>query len=277
MPSPLLFPASHIGAWWVGGVTNLPHEHGKKEALALCLARRTEIQPATVELGSVESPLEEAFDMRCQHLTLLTGAMLVLVCGVSIPALADQPATAPALHPFTFPQPEEFPDEIHAVIEIPAGSFIKYEIDEDTGHIFVDRFVSMPVAYPMNYGSITRSLGGDGDPLDVLVITRAPVVPGSIIKVRPLGMLKMIDGGDIDDKLIAVPAAKIDPTYADIASVDDLPEMERRRIEEFFRVYKQLPSGGNVIELNGYENAATAQQLVKEAVERYGSETSAGQ
>lgn len=248
-----------------------------KNGSALCVARRTEIQAATAEVGSVDSPSEEAFDMRYQHLTLLTGAMLLLVSGLSIPAPADQSATAPALHPFTYPQPENFPDEIHAVIEIPAGSFIKYEIDGDTGQIFVDRFVSMPVAYPMNYGSITRSLGGDGDPLDVLVITRAPVVPGSIIKVRPVGMLKMIDDGEVDDKLIAVPAAKIDPTYAEIASMDDLPEMERRRIEEFFRVYKQLPSGGDVIELKGYENAATAQRIAKEAVERYGSETVAAQ
>ena len=171
-------------------------------------------------------------------------------------------------HPFDVAQADNIPDEAYVAIEIPAGSFTKYEINGE-GFIFVDRYQSMPVVYPANYGSLPSTLGGDGDPLDALVFTREPIVPGAFIKIRPVGFLKMIDGGEEDEKIIAVPASDIDPTYDAIQEIDDIPEMELARIEAFFRVYKDLPEGGKEIELHGYGNAAEAKAMLETAVEAY--------
>ncbi|MCG7365744.1 inorganic diphosphatase [Pantoea sp. ACRSH] len=168
-----------------------------------------------------------------------------------------------------FPQPDNVPDEFYAVTEIPAGGTIKYETDAKTGFIVADRFQSMPVAYPANYGSLTQSLGGDNDPLDVIFYSRAPLQPGTLIKLRPIGVLKMIDGGEVDDKIVAVPTSKIDPTYDDIKSMSDLPKMEQARLEAFFRVYKQLPEGRKKVELNGFESAEVAKSEIKKAFDAY--------
>lgn len=168
-----------------------------------------------------------------------------------------------------FPQPDKVPDEFFAVTEIPAGGMIKYETDAKTGFIFADRFQSMPVAYPANYGSLTQSLAGDGDPLDVIFYTRAPLQPGTLIKLRPIGVLKMIDGGEKDDKIVAVPTSKIDPTYDDIKEMADLPKVEQERLQAFFRVYKQLPDGRKKVELNGFEDAAKAKTEIKQAFDAY--------
>lgn len=173
-------------------------------------------------------------------------------------------------NPLEFNQAEKAPDEIYAMVEIPAGSFTKYETDADTGFIVVDRFQSMPVTYPTNYGSIVRSKGGDGDPLDIMIFTREPIVPGALIKVRPIGVMNMIDGGEVDKKIIAVPTSKIDPTYDAIKSVDDLPAIERERILAFFRVYKQLPDASKVVEVKGFEGVEPAKAAIKEALEAYG-------
>ncbi|MCW6031957.1 inorganic diphosphatase [Pantoea sp. JK] len=168
-----------------------------------------------------------------------------------------------------FPQPDKVPDEFFAVTEIPAGGMIKYETDAKTGFIFADRFQSMPVAYPANYGSLTQSLAGDGDPLDVIFYTRAPLQPGTLIKLRPIGVLKMIDGGEKDDKIVAVPTSKIDPTYDEIKEMSDLPKIEQERLQSFFRVYKQLPDGRKKVELNGFEDAAKAKTEIKQAFDAY--------
>lgn len=186
----------------------------------------------------------------------------LFITAISGAALADM------AHPFTYPQPEDS-SEFFTVIEIPAGSFTKYEIDAEHGYVLVDRYQSMPVVYPANYGSIPSSLAGDGDPLDGLILTREPIVPGAMIKVRAVGVLHMIDGGEQDDKIIAVPTTDIDPTYDNIQSIEDLPLIERQRIEAFFRVYKQLPEGRKTVELNGYSGANKAKALVSEAIEAY--------
>ncbi len=193
-----------------------------------------------------------------------TIASFILAAGIA----TGGAATAEYVNPFHYPQPED-PAEFFTVIEIPAGSFTKYEIDAENGHIFVDRYQSMPVVYPANYGSIPSSLGGDGDPLDALVFTREPVVPGAMIKVRAIGVLKMIDGGEEDDKIIAVPTTDIDPTYDAIRTIADLPEIERQRMESFFRVYKQLPEGRKEVVLNGFEDAEPAIELVSTAIRNY--------
>ncbi len=189
------------------------------------------------------------------------GAALLLVAGAV--TAADS-----VLHPFLAAQPKQAPAEVNLAVEIPAGSFTKYEIKED-GLVHVDRFQSMPVAYPANYGSVPRTLAGDNDPLDALVLTREPLHPGVIVRFRPIGYLKMIDGGEHDEKVIGVPTDKVDPTYANIRDLSDLPEIERQRIEAFFRVYKDLPAGRSPVQLNGWGNAAEARALISEAMKRF--------
>jgi len=189
------------------------------------------------------------------------GAALLLVAGAV--TAADS-----VLHPFLAAQPKQAPAEVNLAVEIPAGSFTKYEIKED-GLVHVDRFQSMPVAYPANYGSVPRTLAGDNDPLDALVLTREPLHPGVIVRFRPIGYLKMIDGGEHDEKVIGVPTDKVDPTYANIRELSDLPEIERQRIEAFFRVYKDLPAGRSPVQLNGWGNAAEARALISEAMKRF--------
>jgi Inorganic pyrophosphatase len=171
-------------------------------------------------------------------------------------------------HPFLAQQPKAAPDEVLLAVEIPAGSFTKYEIN-DEGLVYVDRFQSMPVAYPANYGSMPRTLAGDGDPLDALVLTREPLHPGVLVKFRPIGVLRMLDDGQRDEKIIGVPADKVDPTYANIRDLADLPEIERQRIEAFFRVYKDLPKGRNPVQLDGYGDAKEAKALIQASLERF--------
>ncbi|WP_447941155.1 inorganic diphosphatase [Pseudoxanthomonas mexicana] len=171
-------------------------------------------------------------------------------------------------HPFLAQQPKAAPAEVLLAVEIPAGSFTKYEIN-DEGLVFVDRFQSMPVAYPANYGSMPRTLAGDGDPLDALVLTREPLHPGVLVKFRPIGVLRMLDDGKHDEKIIGVPTDKIDPTYAGIRDLSDLPEIERQRIEAFFRVYKDLPKGRNPVQLDGYGDAKEAKALIQASLDRF--------
>ncbi|MBZ6385072.1 MULTISPECIES: inorganic diphosphatase [Pantoea] len=187
----------------------------------------------------------------------------------AIALLFTASAAVQAQNVLDFPQPENVPDEFYAVTEIPAGGIIKYETDAKTGFIVADRFQSMPVAYPANYGSLTQSLGGDNDPLDVIFYTRAPLQPGTLIKLRAIGVLKMIDGGEVDDKIVAVPTSKIDPTWDDVKSMSDLPKIEQERLEAFFRVYKQLPDGRKKVELKGFESADVAKNEIKQAFDAY--------
>ena len=175
-------------------------------------------------------------------------------------------------HPFLAAQPKKAPEEVLLAVEIPAGSFTKYEINEE-GLVYVDRFQSMPVVYPANYGSMPRTLAGDGDPLDALVLTREPLHPGVLIAFRPIGYLRMLDKGEQDDKVIGVPTDKVDPTYSNIRDLADLPEIERQRIEAFFRIYKDLPAGRNPVVLDGYGNAAEAKALITEALQRFEKKT----
>lgn len=186
-----------------------------------------------------------------------------------IALLATASVAVQAQNILDFPQPENVPEEFYAVTEIPAGGMIKYETDAQTGFIVADRFQSMPVAYPANYGSLTQSLGGDNDPLDVIFYSRTPLQPGTLIKLRAIGVLKMIDGGETDDKIVAVPASKIDPTYDEIKNLNDLPKIEQERLQAFFRVYKQLPDGRKKVELHGFEGADAAKAEIKKAFDAY--------
>lgn len=196
----------------------------------------------------------------------LVAALLLL--WVPLAAVAKPPPQAQVRHPFLATQPADTPDSALLAVEIPAGSATKYEIGAD-GLVYVDRFVAMPVAYPANYGSIPRSLAGDGDPLDALVFTRASLHPSTLIRFRPVGVLRMTDGGDRDEKIIGVPVEGVDPTYAGIRDIGDLPQAERERIEAFFRVYKDLPQGRGAVVLDGFGDAAEARALVREALARF--------
>ena len=190
---------------------------------------------------------------------------LVLLLGAGI-AAAQEPGHV--RHPLLAAQPASEADGALLLVEIPTGNAIKYEVDAD-GHLFVDRFLSMPVAYPANYGSMPRTLAGDGDPLDALVLTRVPLHPGVLLCFRPVGVLRMTDRGEADEKIIGVPTDKVDPSYAAIRDIGDLPRAERDRIEAFFRVYKALSEEGNPVRLDGYGDAEEAKALISGALERF--------
>lgn len=160
-------------------------------------------------------------------------------------------------------QPAAAPDELVAMVEIPAGGQVKYELDEASGRMEVDRFLSMPVAYPVNYGILPCTEGGDGDPLDVLVLTRLPVDPGALIRVRAVGVLRMRDGREDDDKLVVVPVTSVDPAYAGIATLDDVSAALRESIEAFFEVYKKLPEPAGEVELGGWEGPEVARGIIR--------------
>lgn len=186
----------------------------------------------------------------------------------SVPVMAMQPPATTVQHPLRAAQPDEVPDAALLFVEISAGSAVKYETDAN-GLLFVDRFLAMPVAYPANYGSLPRTLAGDGDPLDALVLTRTPVQPGVLLRFRPIGVLRMTDHGEADAKIIGVPVDAVDPTYRDIRDIADLPEIERARIEAFFRVYKQLPQGTHAVRLSGFGDASEAREVLRQSLQRF--------
>lgn len=127
-----------------------------------------------------------------------------------------------------------------AFIEIPAGSSVKYEVDEETGELTVDRFLHTAFTYPFNYGYIKDTLGEDGDPVDVVVLSSKPVVPGVIMKINVIGMLDMEDEAGPDAKLLAVPVKKVDPFYGEWGSIEDVPQSLLDQIKHFFENYKTL-------------------------------------
>lgn len=135
------------------------------------------------------------------------------------------------------------PDEINVLIEIPQGSPVKYELDKDSGYIFVDRFNFTAMSYPFNYGFIPNTEAEDNDPTDVLVISSYPVYPGTVIAARPIGMLEMEDEAGVDTKILAVPLAKVDPFLSHIKDISDLDAATKNKIKHFFDHYKELEPG----------------------------------
>jgi len=160
------------------------------------------------------------------------------------------------------------PEDIFVVIEIPANSSVKYELDKESGAIFVDRFLFTAMHYPFNYGFMPKTLAEDGDPVDVLVISREPVVPGAVIRARPIGMLIMEDEAGKDEKVIAVPVKKLDPEYEHVRDVSDLPEIVKQRIKHFFEHYKELEPG-KWVKLREWKSAEEAMKYIEEAMKRY--------
>jgi inorganic pyrophosphatase len=141
------------------------------------------------------------------------------------------------------PAGKNYPEEINVLVEIPQGSSVKYELDKKTGAIFVDRFAYTAMFYPFNYGFIPQTKAKDGDPIDVLVISTYEVAVGSIIPCRPIGLLQMEDEAGIDTKIIALPTKKVDPFYANIDDIEQLPTKTKELIKHFFEHYKELEPG----------------------------------
>jgi inorganic pyrophosphatase len=159
------------------------------------------------------------------------------------------------------------PWDVNVVIEVPMRSNapIKYEMDKESGALFVDRFLHTPMFYPCNYGFIPNTLGGDGDPLDVLVVGDTPIMPGAVVRVRPIGVLMMEDDGGQDEKLLAVPVTKLNPYYKDVAEYTDLPEILREQIEHFFTRYKDLEPG-KWVKIGGWKGSADAAAIIEKGV-----------
>jgi inorganic pyrophosphatase len=160
------------------------------------------------------------------------------------------------------------PRDLHAVIEIPLGGVpVKYEIDKESGALFVDRFLHTAMFYPGNYGFIPHTLSADGDPCDILVVTQVPVVPGAVIRCRPVGALVMEDEAGGDEKILAVPVDALHPFYADVHSYRDLPPVMCEQIAHFFQHYKDLEKG-KWVTIVRWLDAADAERLVLEAMAR---------
>jgi len=161
------------------------------------------------------------------------------------------------------------PDEINVIIEIPANADpIKYEVDKHSGAIFVDRFMSTCMFYPCNYGYVNHTLSEDGDPVDVLVPTPFPLIPGAVIKCRPIGVLNMTDESGTDAKILAVPVDKLTPLYRGINEAAEMPELLLNQIRHFFESYKDLEPG-KWVKIDGWDNAAAAKAEIVASVKRY--------
>ncbi|WP_199088833.1 inorganic diphosphatase [Bosea sp. ASV33] len=160
------------------------------------------------------------------------------------------------------------PEEVNVLIEVAIGGEpIKYEMDKEAGTLFVDRFLYTPMRYPGNYGFIPHTLSEDGDPCDVLVANTRPLVPGSYIAVRPIGVMLMEDEGGGDEKIIAVPVPKLTKRYENVHNYTDLPQITLDQIQHFFEHYKDLEPG-KWVKLKGWGDAAMAKKLIVEAIER---------
>lgn len=157
------------------------------------------------------------------------------------------------------------PNVVTAVIEIPQGARNKYELDKDSGLFRLDRVLYSAVHYPGDYGLIPRTLHEDNDPLDILVAIKEPTFTGCLIDVRPVGVLRMLDKGEPDDKILAVPVQ--DPAHGEYFDLKDLPKHSLREIEHFFAIYKDLE--GKRVELRGWGDATAARQVIDESIARY--------
>jgi inorganic pyrophosphatase len=158
------------------------------------------------------------------------------------------------------------PEQVTAIIEIPAKSRNKYELCKDTGLLRLDRVLYSAVHYPGDYGFIPRTLGDDGDPLDILVLSTIPFFTGCLVEARPVGLFHLIDKGKSDEKVLAVPLG--DPYAAGMHDLKDIPEHYLKEIEHFFRVYKDLEGGST--ETRGFEGAAAARGAIERAISLYG-------
>ena len=170
------------------------------------------------------------------------------------------------IHPWHDVTPgEDIPQEFNAIIEIPFGSSVKYELDKESGLIKLDRVLYSAVYYPANYGFIPQTLAEDDDPIDVLVLCQETVVPLTLIRSRAIGLMTMIDGGKKDHKILAV--ARDDPEYNGIHDATELPQHRMNMLRRFFQDYKQLE--GKQVEVDEIQSAERALPIIEDALQRY--------
>lgn len=161
------------------------------------------------------------------------------------------------------------PGEVNVIVEIPLRSDpVKYEVDKQTGAMFVDRFLNTAMHYPCNYGYIPQTLGEDGDPIDVLVVTPVPLISGAVVRCRPVGVLRMSDEQGEDSKVLAVPIEKLCMLYRDVRAPGHLPPMLLDQIRHFFEHYKDLEPG-KWVKVRGWEEALAAEQEIVIGITRY--------
>jgi inorganic pyrophosphatase len=167
------------------------------------------------------------------------------------------------------PSGKDLPNDFNVVIEIPMHAEpIKYEVDKESGAIFVDRFMSTAMHYPCNYGYIPHTIAGDGDPVDVLVMSQFALPPGVVVRCRPIGMLKMTDEAGEDAKLLAVPVDKLTPMYRSVTSPRDLPQIILDQIAHFFEHYKDLEPG-KFVKVQGWGDIEDAKREIMAGVDRF--------
>ncbi|CAN5875315.1 inorganic diphosphatase [soil metagenome] len=167
------------------------------------------------------------------------------------------------------PAGRDLPNDFNVVIEIPMNADpIKYEVDKETGAIFVDRFMGTAMHYPCNYGYVPNTIAGDGDPVDVLVITPFPLIPGVVVRCRPIGILKMTDEAGSDGKVLAVPIDKILSIYTHWQKPEDMNELRLRQIQHFFEHYKDLEKG-KWVKIEGWGGPEDAKNEILEGVANY--------
>ncbi len=162
---------------------------------------------------------------------------------------------------------EKAPEELNAIIEIPKGSFNKYEVDKETGLIALDRANYSSAPFPFDYGFAPRTLWDDGDPLDIIVLTTFPLHPGILVRVRPVGVMEMTDSGDSDFKIITVPTS--DKRWEDTADISDLNEHTLKEIQHFFETYKVLRGKGDVVSVHGFKGKKEAREAIVKSVALY--------
>jgi inorganic pyrophosphatase len=165
----------------------------------------------------------------------------------------------------------DVPNDINVIIEIPAHSDpVKYEVDKETGAMFVDRFMSTAMFYPCNYGYVPHTLSDDGDPVDVLVVTPHPLISGSVVRCRPVGVLKMTDESGDDAKVLAVPVDKLYPGYSHVKGTEDMSPLLLDQIAHFFEHYKDLDEG-KWVRVDGWADVEEAKQEIISSIEMYNS------
>jgi inorganic pyrophosphatase len=163
------------------------------------------------------------------------------------------------------PAGKKVPEDIFVVVEIPANGSIKYEIEKESGAVFVDRFLFTAMYYPFNYGFIPGTIADDKDPVDVLVVSAQPVAPGSVIRARPVGMLLMEDEAGKDEKILAVPVSKLDKSFDEIKDILDIPQITRDKVKHFFEHYKDLEPG-KWVKLKDWKGRKEAEEYIKKSV-----------
>lgn len=161
------------------------------------------------------------------------------------------------------------PDEINVIIEIPANAEpVKYEVDKESGAMFVDRILRTAMRYPTNYGYIPHTLSDDGDPCDVMVPTAFPLIPGSVIKCRPVAVLRMTDESGDDAKVVAVPSDKVSSRWSHVKEMEDMPEELMERMAHFMEHYKDLDEG-KWVRVQGWEGREAARQEILGSIQMY--------